>query len=151
MKAIMDVNEIKKVIPHRPPFLLVDKIVAMEPGKTITGVKNITVNEWFFQGHFPGQPIFPGVLQIEAMAQTAGVLALQEESRRGKLAFFATINNAKFRKPVVPGDEFVMEIEITNNRSRIIQCKGVGKVDGEVVVEAEMMFGVMGEQKVNNG
>jgi len=146
MKTIYDINEIKKIIPHRYPFLLVDKIIAMET-KKITGIKNVTINEPFFQGHFPGRPIMPGVLIIEALAQTAGVLALEMEENRGKLAFFASIKEAKFRKPVVPGDTLILEVEITNARMRIISCKGIAKVEDEIVAEAEMMFGILGEQK----
>jgi 3-hydroxyacyl-[acyl-carrier-protein] dehydratase len=147
MKPIMDVNQIQKCLPHRPPFLLVDKIIEMEPKKRIVGVKNVTMNEPFFVGHFPGLPVMPGVLIIEALAQTCGVLALQEEDKKGKLAYFASIKEAKFRKPVVPGDTLILEIEVTNNRTRIVQCRGTAKVDGEVVAEADMMFGIMGEQK----
>jgi len=148
MKTVLDVNQIQAILPHRYPFLLVDRIVELDTSEQrIVGVKNVTMNEYFFQGHFPGQPIMPGVLMIEALAQTAGVLALRDESRRGKLAFFASIKEAKFRKPVVPGDTLMLECRVISNRTRIIQCKGEAKVDGEVVVEAEMMFGIMGEQK----
>lgn len=147
MKTLLDINQIKEILPHRYPFLLVDKIVNLVPGKKITGIKNVTANEPFFQGHFPVRPIMPGVLIIEALAQTCGILALQDEDRRGKLAFFASIKEAKFRKPVVPGDTLVLEVEVVNDRIRIVQCRGVAKVNGEVVTEAEMMFSIMGEQK----
>lgn len=147
MKTIMDVKKIQEILPHRPPFLLVDRIIDIELPYKITGLKNVTMNEPFFVGHFPGQPVMPGVLIVEALAQTCGVLALMDESRKGKLAFFASITNAKFRKPVVPGDTLILEIEVTNNRTRIVQCKGMAKVNGEIVTEAEMMFGIMGDQQ----
>lgn len=147
MKGIIDINKIKDILPHRFPFLLVDRIISIEDNKKIVGLKNVTINEAFFQGHFPVKPIMPGVLIIEALAQTAGVLALQNPERVGKLALFASIKEAKFRKPVEPGDTLMLEVEFTVERTRIIQCKGIAKVDGEAVAEAEMMFGIMGEQK----
>jgi len=112
----------------------------------IRAYKNVTVNEHFFQGHFPSKPVMPGVLIIEALAQTCGVLVLQEEEAKGKLAYFASIKNAKFRKPVFPGDTLILEIEITNDRIRIVQCRGVAKVDNEVVCEADLLFSIMGER-----
>ena len=147
MKTIIDTEAIKKLLPHRYPFLMVDKIIEMEERKRIVGVKNVTVNEPFFQGHFPVKAVMPGVLIVEALAQTLGVLALREEENKGKLAFFASIKEAKFRKPVFPGDTLILEAEIINWRTRILQCKGVAKVDGEVVCEAELMFSIMGENK----
>jgi len=147
MKTIIDTEAIKKLLPHRYPFLMVDKIIEMEERKRIVGVKNVTVNEPFFQGHFPVKAVMPGVLIVEALAQTLGVLALREEENKGKLAFFASIKEARFRKPVFPGDTLILEAEITNWRTRILQCKGVAKVDGEVVCEAELMFSIMGENK----
>jgi len=146
MKPVMDIEEIKSLIPHRYPFLFVDKIIALEPRKKITGLKNVTVNEPFFQGHFPVKPIMPGVLIIEALAQTCGVLVLKEEDYQGKLAYFASIKNAKFRKPVVPGDTLILEIEITNHRPRVVACRGIAKVNGEVVSEADLLFTIMGKQ-----
>jgi len=147
MKTLIDINRIKEILPHRYPFLLVDKIVDMVPEKSITGIKNVTINESFFQGHFPGQPIMPGVLIVEALAQTSGVLALQSVERKGKIVYFAAIKDARFRKPVVPGDTLFLEIEVINFRSRIIKCRGTAKVDGQVVAEAEMLFSIMGEKK----
>lgn len=142
MKINMDINEIKTYLPHRYPFLLVDKIVDIEE-KKITGIKNVTVNESFFQGHFPGHPVMPGVLIIEALAQTCGVLALKREENRGKLAYFISINNAKFRKPVFPGDVLRLEVVVTKHKSRIIQAHGVAKVGENVVCEADLLFSVV--------
>lgn len=137
----LDVNAIQKIIPHRYPFLLVDRIVEInEETLRVVGIKNVTVNEPFFQGHFPGHPIMPGVLILEAMAQVGGVGALNIEANRGKLAYFMSINNAKFRKPVVPGDQLVFEVDIVKQKMSIMQCHGVAKVDGVVVAEADMMF-----------
>ncbi len=146
MKALIDIERIKEILPHRYPFLLVDRIIAMEPRKKITGLKNVTANEEFFQGHFPVKSVMPGVLIIEAMAQALGILVLQEKEYENKLAYFAAINNAKFRKPVVPGDTLILEAEITNYRTRIVLCKGTAKVDGEVVCEADLLFSIMGEK-----
>ncbi len=141
-KGTIDINEIRRVLPHRYPFLLVDKIIEIEKEKRVVGVKNVTMNEPFFQGHFPGNPIMPGVLMIEAMAQVGGLLLLSRTENIGKLAFFMAIDKAKFRKPVLPGDQLIMEVEILKARSRIAQVSAKGKVDGQVVVEAELMFGV---------
>lgn len=138
----LDINVIKRILPHRYPFLLVDKIIMME-GMRIVGMKNITTNEEFFQGHFPGRPIMPGVLVIEAMAQVAGVLMLSRDENFGKLAYFIGIDNVKFRKTVVPGDQLVMEVEITRFRSRTGQAKAQAKVEGKVVCEAELMFSLV--------
>jgi len=143
METIMDIEKIKEILPHRPPFLFVDKIIELEPRKRITGLKNVTANEHFFQGHFPSRLVMPGVLIVEALAQVCGVLVLGEEECRGKLAFFASIKEARFKKPVVPGDTLILEVEILNHRSRIVSCSGIAKVDGEVVCEAELMFGIV--------
>ena len=136
----LDINEIKKIIPHRYPFLLVDRIEEMEPGVRAAGYKNVTANEPFFQGHFPEYPVMPGVLIIEALAQVGAVAILSLEENKGKLAFFGGIKNAKFRKQVVPGDCLKLETEI-------IKCKGpmgVGKatatVDGKLAAQAEISF-----------
>ncbi|MGB2706046.1 MAG: 3-hydroxyacyl-ACP dehydratase FabZ [Candidatus Omnitrophota bacterium] len=146
MKVDMDVNEIKKYLPHRYPFLLVDKIIDIEE-KKITGIKNVTVNEPFFEGHFPEHPIMPGVLIIEALAQTCGVLALNREENRGKIAYFASISNAKFRKPVRPGDTLRLEIEVTRYRTKIIQAHGVATVGGDVACEADLLFSIIEVEK----
>lgn len=145
---VLDVTTIQNILPHRYPFLLVDRIIEVGE-KRVVGIKNVTINEPFFQGHFPGHPIMPGVLIIEAMAQVGGVGALAVNENVGKLAYFLSINSAKFRKPVVPGDRLVMEVELLKQKMSIMQTRGVAKVDGVVVAEAEMMFAFVrpGEEK----
>lgn len=137
---MLDVNEIMKILPHRPPFLLVDRIVEMEAGKRIVGLKNVTINEPFFPGHFPGHPVMPGVLIIEAMAQVACVLAIlsSDESVRSKVTYFGGIDNAKFRKPVFPGDQLRMELEVVNCKRGIWYFNGRTYVDDKLVTEAEL-------------
>lgn len=132
--------DIMKILPHRYPFLLVDKVINIEKGKRGTGIKNVTGNESFFQGHFPSRPIMPGVLMLEAMAQTAGIVILTNELHHGKLAIFMAADNVKFRKLVVPGDQLLMEVEIIRDGSRIAQVHAVSKVNEEVVVEADIIF-----------
>ncbi len=140
----MDIKRIMELIPHRYPFLLVDRVIDYEEEKWIKAIKNVTMNELFFQGHFPGEPIMPGVLMIEALAQTGGILAMMAEANRDKLAFFMTINNAKFRKPVVPGDQLILEVNITKVvRGTIVQTHGKVTVEGKVVCEADLMFSVV--------
>jgi len=137
---MLDVNEIMKILPHRPPFLLVDRIIEMEAGKRIVGIKNVTINEPFFPGHFPGHPVMPGVLIIEAMAQVACVLAIlsSDESVRSKVTYFAGIDNAKFRKPVFPGDQLRLELEAVNCKRGIWYFNGKAYVDDKLVTEAEL-------------
>jgi UDP-3-O-[3-hydroxymyristoyl] N-acetylglucosamine deacetylase/3-hydroxyacyl-[acyl-carrier-protein] dehydratase len=136
---IMDVEDIMKVLPHRYPFLLVDRILELEPGKRVVGVKNVTINEPFFQGHFPGHPIMPGVLIIEAMAQVGGMLLLGAiEDPQSKVVYFTSLNNVKWRRPVKPGDQLRFELEVLQVRGLMCKMQGVAKVDGEVVAEAEM-------------
>jgi len=137
---MLDVNEIMKILPHRPPFLLVDRIIEMELGKRIVGLKNVTINEPFFPGHFPGHPVMPGVLIIEAMAQVACVLAIlsSDESVRSKVTYFAGIENAKFRKPVFPGDQLRLEMETVNLKRGIWYFNGRAYVDDKLVTEAEL-------------
>jgi len=135
----LDVGMIQSIIPHRYPFLLVDRITEMSD-KRVVGIKNVTINEPFFQGHFPGHPVMPGVLIIEAMAQTGGVGALNMNTNIGKLAYFLTIKEARFRKPVVPGDRLVLEVDLLKSKLSTMQVRGVAKVDGEIVAEAELMF-----------
>ena len=133
----MNVLDIMKKLPHRYPFLLVDRIIAMEPSVSVTGLKNVTINEPFFQGHFPGQPIMPGVLIIEAMAQVGGVLAFSASSD-AKSVFFMSIEKAKFRKPVVPGDQLIMELQVMQKRGNVWKLSGTAKVDDKVVAEADL-------------
>ncbi|MGH9810263.1 MAG: 3-hydroxyacyl-ACP dehydratase FabZ [Terriglobia bacterium] len=133
-------NEIQKILPHRPPFLLIDRIVEMEPGKRIVGLKNVTMNEPFFVGHFPNFPVMPGVLIIEAMAQTGGVLALHNhEVDSNKLVLFAAIEDAKFRRPVVPGDQLRLELEVLQRHTTFARMKGKAFVDGKLVAEAVLI------------
>jgi len=134
---IADINEIKKLIPHRPPFLLVDRIVEINNGESIVGLKNVTMNEPHFAGHFPSQPIMPGVLIVEAMAQTAALLVMKSTNDESeKLVYFMGIENAKFRKPVVPGDALYLHIKIIQNRGNVWKFEGIAKVDGKKVAEA---------------
>ncbi|MBI4479057.1 MAG: 3-hydroxyacyl-ACP dehydratase FabZ [Acidobacteria bacterium] len=134
---ILDINEIQKILPHRPPFLLIDRIIEIETGKRIVGIKNVTMNEPFFVGHFPNYPVMPGVLIIEAMAQTGGVLALRDEAiGSDKLVLFAAIEEAKFRRPVVPGDQLRLELEVLQRHTTFARMKGKAHVDGKLVAEA---------------
>ncbi|HEX9045748.1 MAG TPA: bifunctional UDP-3-O-[3-hydroxymyristoyl] N-acetylglucosamine deacetylase/3-hydroxyacyl-ACP dehydratase [Verrucomicrobiae bacterium] len=135
----MGIEDLMKLLPHRYPFLMVDRILKMD-GDTIVGVKNVTMNEPFFMGHFPGHPIMPGVLQLEAMAQVAGILLLKRIEAANQIAYFMSAEEVKWRKPVVPGDVLVIEIQMTKVRGRIGKAKGVCKVAGEVVSEAEVTF-----------
>ena len=137
---IMYVEDIMKIVPHRFPFLLVDRVIELEKGKRAVGIKNVTMNEHFFQGHFPSRPVMPGVLIIEALAQVACVTMFSCEEHRGKLAFFMAINNAKFRKPVVPGDQLRLEVEVGKVRSKTGMVNARALVDGAVVAEGELMF-----------
>jgi 3-hydroxyacyl-[acyl-carrier-protein] dehydratase len=133
---MMNITEIMNKLPHRYPFLLVDRIIDIEPNISITGIKNVTINEPFFQGHFPGQPIMPGVLMVEAMAQVAGMLAFSSGVDAHSV-FFLSIEKAKFRKPVVPGDQLRLEIKVLQRRGNVWKFSGVAKVDDKVVSEAD--------------
>jgi UDP-3-O-[3-hydroxymyristoyl] N-acetylglucosamine deacetylase/3-hydroxyacyl-[acyl-carrier-protein] dehydratase len=138
-KGMYTIEEIMKVLPHRYPFLLVDRIIEIEEKKRIVGLKNVTINEPFFQGHFPGHPIMPGVLIIEAMAQVGGMLLLGSVTDpENKVVYFMSLDNVKFRRPVKPGDQLRFELEVTQLRGTVCKMRGVGKVDGDVVVEADM-------------
>jgi UDP-3-O-[3-hydroxymyristoyl] N-acetylglucosamine deacetylase/3-hydroxyacyl-[acyl-carrier-protein] dehydratase len=133
------IEDIMQVLPHRYPFLLVDRILDIEDGKRIVGIKNVTINEPFFQGHFPGHPIMPGVLIVEAMAQVGGMLLMRTIDDPGsKVVYFMSIDNIKFRKPVKPGDQIRFEMEVLQMRGSVSKMKGVALVDGEVVAQAEM-------------
>ena len=137
--AELGIEDIMKVLPHRYPFLLVDRIVELDAGKRVVGIKNVTINEPFFQGHFPGHPIMPGVLIIEAMAQVGGMLLLGAiEDPQSKVVYFTSLNDVKWRRPVKPGDQLRFELELLQVRGMMCKMKGVAKVDGEVVCEAEM-------------
>lgn len=136
---MLGIEEIMKILPHRYPFLLVDRIVEIDERKRVVGIKNVTINEPFFQGHFPGHPIMPGVLIIEAMAQVGGVLLLGTvDDPDTKVVYFMSLDNVKWRKPVKPGDQLRFELEMTQIRGRVCRMHGVAKVDGEVVAEADM-------------
>ncbi|MEJ2638156.1 MAG: 3-hydroxyacyl-ACP dehydratase FabZ [Desulfosarcinaceae bacterium] len=138
-----DIQRVMQLLPHRYPFLLVDRILESEPGKRIVGLKNVTINEPFFQGHFPRQPVMPGVLIIEAMGQTGGVLAAASlpEEDQGQLIIFMGMDKVRFRKPVVPGDQLIFELKVLKQRRKILKMDGVAKVDGQVVAEAELLAG----------
>ena len=135
----MDIKEIMEIIPHRYPFLLIDKVESLEDNK-IVAIKNVTINEYFFQGHFPIEPVMPGVLIIEALAQSGAVALLKREEFKGKIAYFGGINNAKFRKKVVPGDTLRLEVELTKIRGSAGIGKGIAYVDDKKVCEAELTF-----------
>lgn len=137
--ATLEIEEIMELLPHRYPFLLVDRIVECDDEKQIVGIKNVTVNEPFFQGHFPGQPVMPGVLQLEAMAQTAGILLNRIAGNPDGVPFFMGIDAARFRKVVKPGDQLRIEVEITKARSKLARFKARVLVDDKVASEAEMM------------
>lgn len=139
---MMDIHQILKKLPHRYPILLVDRVLEIEKGKRIRALKNVTINEPFFQGHFPGHPIMPGVLIIEAMAQVGGMLLLGQvapEDREEKVVYFMSLDNVKFRRPVLPGDQLRCELEMLQFRGKTCRMQGVAYVDGHVVCEAEMM------------
>ena len=141
---VFDIIQIQKILPHRYPFLLIDRIIELEPMKRVVGLKNVTINEPFFVGHFPGHPIMPGVLILEAMAQTGGMLVLDSVANpQDKLVYFTGIDKVKFRKPVVPGDQLRFEMELLKARSTIFKMQGNAYVDSKLVCEAELTAAIM--------
>lgn len=142
----LDIRAIQEILPHRYPFLLVDKIIELIPRERIVGIKQVTINEPFFQGHFPGAPVMPGVLQIEALAQVGAILALREfDDRDNKIPYFSGIENARFRRPVVPGDTLELEVIALRIGTRVQKMQGYAKVNGKIAAEAQIMC-VLGER-----
>lgn len=141
MEVVYDIRKIMAFLPHRYPFILVDRIVEMIPHERIVGLKNVTMNEPFFQGHFPGAPVMPGVLIVEAMAQAGGILAYASrgEDQEKELVYFMGIDRARFRKPVIPGDQLILEMVSTKTRGNVFKMSGKASVDGAMVAEAEIM------------
>ncbi len=142
-KSMLDIKQIQRILPHRYPFLLVDSILELQEGVKAVGVKNVTINEPFFQGHFPGNPIMPGVLIVEAMAQVGAVAILSKEEYKNKLAVFAGIDNMRMRRQVVPGDRLLMEVELIAMKRGIGKAKAKATVNGEVAASGELMFGLV--------
>jgi 3-hydroxyacyl-[acyl-carrier-protein] dehydratase len=138
----LDINGILDILPHRYPFLLIDRITEVEPGVRAAGIKQVTINEWFFQGHFPGQPVMPGVLMVEALAQVGVVALLSQPEHQGKIVFFAGIDGVRFRRMVVPGDTLMLSVELTKMRGRVGKGRGEGRVDGQLAVEGEFTFAI---------
>lgn len=136
----IDTKGIMALLPHRYPFLLVDRIVALEKGKSISGLKNVTMNEPFFQGHFPGEPVMPGVLMLEGLAQTGGILAiLSDPTMLGRLVYFTGVDKARFRRVVRPGDQLIYQLEMIKQKGKVSKMAGKAYVDGQLVTEAELM------------
>jgi len=152
METLLDITQIQAILPHRYPFLLVDRIIEYDSGKRVVGIKNVTLNEPFFAGHYPGAPVMPGVLIVEAMAQTAGVMMLANlPDRESKLVFFTGIDGAKFRRPVVPGDQLRLELTVLRLRPRYIKLRGEAYVEGELVAEAEISSALVDRSVVERG
>lgn len=139
---MLDINEIRSILPHSFPFLLVDRILELEEGKRAVGLKNVTINEYFFQGHFPNYPVMPGVLIVEAMAQVGAVAMLRQPEFAGKIAFLAGLDKVRFRRQVVPGDQLRLEVELVQLRGSIGKAEGKAFVDGQLVAEGNLMFAI---------
>ena len=144
--AVIDIQEILKIVPHRYPMLMVDRILECDDDKKCVGLKNLTFNEPFFQGHFPGKPIMPGVLQLEAMAQVGGVLLSRRTGLQGLIPLFMAVDNARFRRMITPGDQMRIEVEITNARVRVLRLQGRILVEKQLAAEAELLFMVTNEK-----
>ncbi|MED1722452.1 3-hydroxyacyl-ACP dehydratase FabZ [Brevibacillus parabrevis] len=150
IKAPLDIMQIQEIIPHRYPFLLVDKIEELEQGKRAVGIKNVTVNEPFFQGHFPGYPVMPGVLIVEALAQVGAVVMLSMEEHQGKIGLFAGIDGFRFKDQVKPGDTLTLDVELTRVRGTVGKGYGKAIVNGKVVAEGELMFALTAGNKAHS-
>ncbi len=148
---LLNIEAIRRILPHRHPFLLVDRILELVPGQRARGLKNVTVNEDFFNGHFPGYAIMPGVLIIEAMAQVAGVMMLSVQGNAGKFAVLAGVDKAKFRRPVYPGDVLISEVEVLRQKGPIGKVSAVSRVDGQIVAEGELMFALVEQPEDRSG
>jgi len=144
MQEPFDILKIMELLPHRYPFLLIDRIVSVDPGRKVVALKNVTINEPFFQGHFPGLPIMPGVLIVEAMGQAGGILAFlsQDKAKPGSILYFTGIDKVRFRKPVVPGDQIRFELEMLKQRTTVAKMAGKAFVEGKLVAEAELMASI---------
>jgi 3-hydroxyacyl-[acyl-carrier-protein] dehydratase len=147
MDKTIDISNIMELLPHRYPFIMIDRILNFVPGEKIVALKNVTINEPFFQGHFPGNPVMPGVLIIEAMGQAGAVLAVESlyQEARGSLIYFMGMDKVKFRKPVVPGDQILFEMKFLKKRAKVFKMSGIAYVDKEIVAEAELMATFGGE------
>ncbi len=137
---MLDINEIKRMLPHRYPFLLIDRVLEIVPNQRVLALKNVSINENFFNGHYPAKPVMPGVLIIESMAQTAGLAMLVQQEHHGKIPYFTGIDSARFRRPIVPGDQIFIEVEAIKIKGNVGRFKAVAKVDNQVACEAELMF-----------
>jgi 3-hydroxyacyl-[acyl-carrier-protein] dehydratase len=141
---MLEINEIKTMLPHRYPFLLVDRVLELIPNQRIIALKNVTVNENFFNGHFPEKPVMPGVLIVECMAQAAGLVMLSKDQHKGKIPYFTGIDHARFRRTVVPGDQLIVEVDVIRLKGNVGKVKALAKVDNQIAAEAELMF-ILGE------